>query len=267
LQIKTDNDYGIVLDLGTGARVLSGALLGDPKLAKPLKLHVFLSHTHWDHIMGFPFFVPIHIPGCEIDIYGPVSIEENLETIVGGQLSYKHFPVRFDELRSNIRYHHLKEGSKELPGGLKIRFKYLNHPILCLGYRFEYQGKVIATCFDHEPFQNLFANDPDNFEEGEMVAEDQNKQIRDFYKDVDLLIHDAQYNGPEYKKYTGWGHSTYKYAITQALKCGAKKLIFTHHDPSRTDDQLDIIKKLAEKKLKDKNIIIEPAYEGMELML
>ncbi|MCG8571782.1 MAG: MBL fold metallo-hydrolase [Spirochaetes bacterium] len=267
LQIITDQDYAIVLDFGTGARILGGALLGDPNLVKPLKIHAFLTHTHWDHIMGFPFFAPIHVPGSDIDIYGPVSIEENLETIVGGQLTYKYFPVRIDELRSTINYHHLKEGSMELPGGMKVSYKYLNHPILCLGYKFEYQGKIIATCYDHEPFQNLFANDPDNFAEGEIAAEEQNKLIRDFYKNVDVLIHDAQYTSEEYKKFMGWGHSTYKYAINQALKSKAKKLILFHHDPGRQDDQLDVISKVAAEKLKDQPIEIIPAMEGMEISL
>lgn len=267
LQIKTDQDYEIIIDLGTGVRELSSALLSDPAVKKPLNIEAFLTHTHWDHIMGFPFFTPIHIPSSKINIYGPVSLEENLEKIVGGQLSYKHFPVRFDELRSSITYHHLKEGSMELAGGVKVSYKYLNHPILCLGYKFEYQGKVIATCYDHEPFANLFANDPENCEEGAFVAEEQNRMIRDFYRDVDVLVHDAQYTKKEYQRCIGWGHSTYNYAIDQALKSGVKKLVLFHHDPSRTDSQLDSLAKMCREKMNDYPIEVIPAYEGLEISL
>ena len=155
----------------------------------------------------------------------------------------------------------------ELPGGVKVSYKYLNHPILCLGYKFEYQGKVIGTCYDHEPFVNLFENDPDNFDEGRIVAEEQNKQVSDFFKDADVLIHDAQYTSKEYQRFKGWGHSTYKYAISQALGSRAKKLILFHHDPERTDAQLDLLAKNCREALKAQPIEVLPAHEGMEISL
>ncbi|HOJ64046.1 MAG TPA: MBL fold metallo-hydrolase [Spirochaetota bacterium] len=268
IQIKLGLDYQIIIDCGSGIRELSASLLSDPEIKKPLKIYLFLSHTHWDHIMGFPFFTPIYIPNSEIDIYGPVSFEdEPLDKVVGGQLTYRYFPVRIDELRSNIKYQRLKEGSMELPHGVKISYKFLNHPIMCLGYKITYEGKTFATCYDHEPFINLFENDPENREEGRIACEEQNRAIFEFYKNVDLLVHDSQYTTVEYSKYVGWGHSTYKYAITQALKARVKKLALFHHDPNRTDRQLDSIHNVFKDKFLKYNLEVFPAREKEEIEL
>lgn len=268
IQIITDHEYQVMIDFGTGSRLLGNHYFASPDIAKPLKIHAFISHTHWDHITGFPFFGPIYAPTSEIDIYGPVSLEGNLENIISGQLNYEYFPVNFHQLQSRITYHELKEGSLELPGGLKIHYIYLNHPVLCLGYRFEYEGKTIATCYDHEPYSNVFENDPDNYAEGVAASEESNARIVNFYKGADVLIHDSQYTTKEFPKFIGWGHSTYKYAITQALKADVKKLVLFHHDPDRSDEKLDILKKMCDRTFNNKEgLHVEPAYEGLEILL
>ncbi len=268
IQIKTDLDYQIVIDAGTGIRNLSASLLSDPEVKKPLKIFLFFTHTHWDHIMGFPFFSPIYIPNTEVTIFGPVTFEdEPLEKVIGGQLTYRYFPIRQDELRSSIKYIPLKEGSMKLPGDLNISYKFLNHPILCLGYRIEYKKKVFCTCYDHEPFINLFKDDPTNEEEGRIVSEENNARINAFFNHADLLVHDSQYTTAEYVKYTGWGHSTYKYAITQAIKANVKKLALFHHDPERTDNQLNFIGQTFKEKYSNYGTDIFPAYEKLEITL
>ena len=268
IQIKTDLDYQIIIDAGTGVRSLAGSLLSDPTVKKPLKIFLFLTHTHWDHIMGFPFFTPIYIPDSEITIFGPVTFEEEpLEQVVGGQLTYKYFPLRQDELRSKIKYQNLKEGSMQLPGGIVVSYKYLNHPLLCLGYRFEYKKKVFCTCYDHEPFLNLFEGDPINEDEGKAAADENNARITAFFNNADLLVHDAQYTTKEYEKFVGWGHSTYKYAINQAIHGRVKRLALFHHDPERTDSQLDQVKSSFQDKYKSQNIEIFPAHEKLEIEL
>lgn len=268
IQIITDLDYQVMIDFGTGARSLGAHYFTNPDIKKPLRIHSFLTHTHWDHIYGFPFFGPIYAPNSVIDIYGPVSLDGNLETIVGGQLNYEHFPVNFSQLQSKITYHELKEGTIELEGGVRVSYIYLNHPVLCLGYKIEYKGKSISTCYDHEQYINLFANDPDNFQEGQDVAYFSNKRIVDFYKNSDVLVHDAQYTTKEYPKFTGWGHSTYGYAIDQALKAGVKHLVLTHHDPERSDKKLDTLLKMCNKNYNSKGIFhVEPAYEGLEILI
>jgi len=243
-----DENKLIIIDAGSGIKPLGDKIVREELKDGPVKAKLFLSHTHWDHIIGFPFFVPIFIPGTELDIHSPVNYEErSVEEIIGIQLSYQYFPVRQSELSATIRYHSLREEVTELDDGMKITTKFLNHPVSTLGYRFDYEGHSIVTLFDHEPFRNVFPTDPeaDGYDEaaaleGEEVAEQENARIRAFYAGADVVIHDAQYTQAEYDaKFVGWGHSTYERAMKEAHKAKVKQLLFFHHDPLRTDDQLD----------------------------
>jgi len=228
-------------------------------------MDVFISHTHWDHIMGFPMFTPLFIPGTKICIRGPVSFnDDTLESIIGDQLSYRYWPVRQSDLSAHIEYEELKETTIDMGGGLTVKTKYLNHPILCLGYRFEYQGKSIVTAYDHEPFRNLFPTNPNDpsyneeaAQEGEAAAEEESEKIQHFFSGADILIHDAQYTSAEFLgKHLGWGHSSYEHAIDSAYRAGVKKLLLSHHDPNRTDEQLELL----EKKYKSENSS-KPGFE------
>ncbi len=247
LRIK-ETDRLIIIDAGSGIRELGNYMLEHDLPKGPIKTEIYLTHTHWDHIMGFPFFPPIYIPKTKLKIYGPVSYEQDtLEKIVGGQLTYRYFPVREAELGAEIEYIQLKEGNFDLGDGITLITKYLNHPILCLGYRFEYRGKVFCTCYDTEPFQNLFSTNPEDpsydeamAEEGAMVAEEQNKSVENFIAGADLLVYDTQYTMEEYESSkAGWGHSSFEYAIAAANRAGVKSMAFFHHEPLRTDAQID----------------------------
>ena len=242
------DDRLIIVDAGSGIKSLGDRIVREDLPRGPVRARLFLSHTHWDHIIGFPFFVPIFIPGTELEIYSPVNYEErSLEEIIGIQLSYQYFPVRQSELSARISYHSLREEVLELDDGMRITTKFLNHPVSTLGYRFDYDGRSIVTLFDHEPFRNVFPDDPDAdgydeaiAREGAEVAEQENARIRDFYNGADVLIHDAQYTQAEYDaRFVGWGHSTYEGVISEADRAGVGALYFFHHDPLRTDDQLD----------------------------
>lgn len=248
LEVRFDEiDRFIIIDAGSGIRLLGNWLMKNELPKGPIKTEVLISHTHWDHIMGFPFFTPIFVPGTELTVYGPVTYEEEgLDRIIGDQLSYRYFPVRQSELAAKITYHPLKESSMDLGDGIWITTKYLNHPILCLGYRFEYKGKVFCTAYDTEPFRNVFPTDPDSpdydpdaAEEGEKAAREENEKVWRFLQGADILIHDSQYTRKEYlESKIGWGHSYFEWVINSAHKAGVKKLLLFHHDPMRTDEEL-----------------------------
>ena len=242
----------IIIDAGSGIRTLGNVLMANDMSNGPIKTDIFLSHTHWDHIMGYPFFTPIYVPTTEVKIYGPVTFEDDpLEDVVGGQMKYRYFPINVGELSSNIEYIRLKEDPFiDLGEGLHLSTKLLNHPITSLGYRFEYNGKVVCTCYDTEPFRNLFVTDTEDPSydevmalEGEEVATEQNMVVEEFFSGADLLIHDAQYTEEEYANRVNWGHTSMEYAVAAANRAGVKKMALFHHDPDRTDEQLDELAK------------------------
>ena len=262
----------LIIDAGSGLRALGDFMLKNDLPKGPINTDILMSHTHWDHIMGFPFFPPLYIKSSNLRIYGPVTYEdESLEQIIGGQLRYRYFPVRQDELSAHIEYKELKETSFEIGDGIFITTKYMNHPILCLGYRIEYKGKVFCTAYDNEPFRNVFPTDPADpdydqivAEEGELAAEEENKKMERFFEGADVLVYDTQYTLKEYKaSKTGWGHCTFEHAVNSAHKAGVKKLLFFHHDPMRTDAQLDELLAAYKNIVKNKtSLTLEIAREG-----
>ncbi|NPU84707.1 MAG: MBL fold metallo-hydrolase [Syntrophaceae bacterium] len=245
-----DSRRTVIIDAGSGIRDLGNLMMVRDLPEGPIRADLFLTHTHWDHIMGFPFFTPVYVPGTKLNIYGPATYEEEtMRDVMGGQMAYRYFPVRWTDLAADIRYFDLKEERIDLGGGLLVSSIYLNHPVLSLGYRFERAGAVLCTVFDTEPFRNIFSTDPldssyseEMAAEGEAVAKEQNERLEAFFHGADFLIHDAQYTGEEYSQgKTGWGHSPMEHAIQTAGRAGVKRLALFHHDPMRTDAELDAL--------------------------
>jgi phosphoribosyl 1,2-cyclic phosphodiesterase len=270
------SDRLIIVDAGSGIRSLGNAMMANDLPKGPLRADIFLSHTHWDHIMGFPFFTPIYIPGSKLKVHGPVSFEEDpLEEVVGGQMKYRYFPINLGELASEIEYIRLKEDPAiDLGDGLRLTTKLLNHPITALGYRFEFAGKSVCTCYDTEPFRNLFITDPDDpgydeamAVEGEEVAAEQNQAVEQFFAGTDLLIYDAQYTEAEYANRINWGHTTIEYAIAAAQRAGVKRLALFHHDPDRADARLDELAEIYCSPAQPGKTEVFFAREGMEFLL
>lgn len=267
----------IVIDAGSGVRGLGDWLVRNELKNGPIDADVFITHTHWDHIMGFPMFTPIYVPGTTLRIRGPVNFEdETLEQIIGAQLSYRYWPVRQDELAAKIRYESLKETELDLGDGVVVKTKYLNHPVLCLGYRVEYEGKAFVTAYDHEPFINLFPTDPADPDydeavarEGEAAAREENERVEAFFRGADLLVHDTQYTAKEYKAgKQGWGHSSYEHAINAANRVGVKRLLLFHHDPNRSDAELQELELFYQAKTRGRtSMAVDVAREGLTVNL
>lgn len=275
LRFKKNNRL-IIIDAGSGIRELGNYLTKYDLPNGPLNFEIFLTHTHWDHIMGFPFFAPMYIPNTKIKIYGPVSYgDDTLEDIVGGLLTYRYFPIRQKELLSEIEYIDLKEGRFDLGDGLMVTTKYLNHPILCLGYRFEYRNKQFCTLYDTEPFRNVFSTDigapdydPMMALEGDRVAKEENQRVENFYADADIVVVDAQYTMEEYEPAkVGWGHMAMEDALEMAKRARVKKLVFFHHEPTRTDDEIDTLSQKFCSKEMAGDIDLLFARDGMEMTL
>jgi len=248
LRFPNAGDRLIIIDAGSGIRELGLHLMANDLKKGPIHADLFLSHTHWDHIQGFPFFTPIFIKGTQLKVWGPKTHDsEGLEQTMGDQMSYRYFPIRGVELSAKMEYVHLQEGKFDLGDGITVYTKYLNHPVICLGYRFEYAGKIFCTFFDTEPFRNLFCADPNDPAydenmaiEGEAAALEQNVKAEEFITGADLVVYDAQYTQEEYAAgKRGWGHTSMEQACETAARCSVKNLVLFHHDPLRSDQQLD----------------------------
>ncbi len=249
LELRSDKDDWIIFDAGTGIRELAGTL----DFSKSHDIHLFISHPHWDHISGFPFFVPVFIPGNKITIYGPGTFEKTLEEIIRGQMTYSYFPVRTEELAAEIKFKELKEGTTNL-GNFEIHSITLNHPVSCLGYKVKYEDKVFIYLGDNEPYYNVYDdNDPDVI----AIAKDMNNRLVKFVTGADMLVTDAQYIPSEYESHKGWGHSTTHDVVNMAIKGNVKKVFFFHHDPMRTDKDIDFIVKHYRDKMEEKGQTLE----------
>jgi len=267
----------IIIDAGSGLRELANYMLAHDLPLGPIATEIYLSHTHWDHIMGFPFFVPVYIPGTTIKVFGPVTYEdEPLEAVVGGQMKYRYFPVNMGELASSIEYHRLKEEPRiDLGDGIILSTAIINHPITALGYRFSFRGAVFCTAYDTEPFRNLFVTDPADpsydelmASEGEEAAREQNEVLEKFFQGADLLVHDAQYTRKEYENgKIGWGHTPIENAIAAARRADVKQLALFHHDPERSDEQIDAMASLYCAPGQTGNMHAFFAREGQEIIL
>ena len=266
----------IVIDAGSGIRRLGLDLMTRPGRAPRMALDLFLTHTHIDHILGLPFFQPLYMSDTHVSLYGPLtSSEGSLKKVIGGQLSYQYFPVRQVELAADIRYVDLAEGVYDIGDGIRISATYLNHPLLCLGYRIEFRGKVLCTAFDTEPFRNIFSTAPSDpgydesmAREGEQAACDANLRIQEFVRGADLLIHDGQFTAGEYAAgRAGWGHSSIEHAVAMAEASGTRRLALVHHDPMRTDSELDRLAEVHGGFRPGSGLEVIFGYEGLNLEL
>lgn len=265
IEIRTDNNDLIILDAGTGIHLLGQKLLKQ----LPITAHIFISHTHWDHIQGLPFFSPIFILGNQLKIYGgldPVT-HEGIERALSVQLQYSYFPIREAELNASVEYNTLKPREHVTIGSATITPILLSHPVLNFGYRIDCDGQSIFFTGDYEPLFNIYAPEDSEFDQYQSFIDEKQNEIIQAMQDVDALIVDSSYTTKEYLSKKGWGHGTYDSAMKLASLAKAKKLFFTHHEPTRSDDQLESIYKEILNNNPDLDYEIVLAREGVENLL
>ncbi len=231
VEVCADDGTRVVIDCGTGAHELAHALMADPTSADG---HLLVSHTHWDHIQGFPFFDPLFVSGQRWEIYAPGGRAQHLEACLAGQMSYDYHPVSLSDLEASYRFHDLTEGQFDA-GGIRVTAQYLNHPALTLGYRLEADGATVIYASDHEPHSVRPAESRPG---AEPVHQEDQRHVR-FLAGADLVIHDAQYTLDEYAQKSGWGHTPFECAVDYAIAARAVRLALYHHDPWRADGDVD----------------------------
>jgi phosphoribosyl 1,2-cyclic phosphodiesterase len=265
LEVRTANNELIILDAGTGIHPLAQSLMTQ----LPITAHIFISHTHWDHIQGLPFFVPIFIPGNQLNIYGcqdPLT-GEGIDRALNVQLQYSYFPIREAELKAKIDYHTATPGVPLQIGSATITPILLNHPVLNFGYRIDCDGKSLFFTGDYEPPYNIYSEEDEEYGEYQIIVEQRLSEVTQAMAEVDVLIIDSSYTEEEYKLKRGWGHGTYHSAIELAALAKVKKLCLTHHEPTRTDRQLDDIFVELHKIHNNASCELLLAKEGMQIEL
>jgi phosphoribosyl 1,2-cyclic phosphodiesterase len=254
----------VILDAGTGIRELGQQLTA---FKKPIRVHMLLSHTHWDHIQGFPFFSPIYSPGNEIFVYGPRALEKSLEEALMFQMQYSYFPVRGVELAARVKFTELGEETFSI-GDFEISSKSMNHPIRVLAYKVHHKGRSVIYTGDNEPYFDVLTERAVNVDTGihrrsEFIKEC-NQRVVDFCKGADLLVADAQYTDAEYETKRGWGHSSISQVLELSEDSGVRKLVLFHHEPTHDDKTLDLIERQTRARAKGKLQVVT-AREGMIL--
>ncbi len=217
-----DNEL-IIIDAGTGIRALGNRLLTE----ECRDINLLITHSHWDHLSGFPFFAPLYEEKCRINVYGPRPTQASLRKIVSKTMGAPYFPIEFEDIKAEISFPITVEEAYDI-GSIKVRTIPLRHPSKCVGYRLEEDGRAFVFMTDNE-IERDYSNG--------LCYED----YVNFASGADLLFHDAEYSMEEYAKTKGWGHSAYLHTVRFAMDAGVKALGLFHHNQDRTDEEIDAI--------------------------
>jgi len=270
VEVRADGEL-IVLDAGTGIREL-GLALENEFGSQPINLSLLITHVHWDHIQGFPFFVPSYNDKNQIRILGYNGTDSGLREILNGQMATPFFPVALYDLPGKIQFENLKSMDFKI-GKVRVRARFMNHPGVCVGYRIFTSKGSVAYLPDHEPYEAFKLHSAKSHllspEQTQKRAHEDRGELVKFLQGSDILILDSQYTDEEYQAHVGWGHGSLSTAISLALDACVRKLILFHHDPTHDDQAIDkmvqIARKLAAKS--ESYLEVEGAREGSEMTL
>jgi len=222
LEIRTNDDQILIVDAGSGIREAGNSLIADNRY----NLTLLLTHAHWDHILGFPFFKPIYSRKTRLNIWGCPFTQKSIKKMFSPLMAAPNFPVKYDNIHAKISYNRVCFKQNFNFGSMRITPIALSHPNQGTGYKFEEDGKTFVFLTDNELGHR---------HKGGLDF----KKYLEFSRGADLLFHDAEYKKEEYKKARGWGHSCYTDALRLALEAEVKKLGLFHHNQERIDDDID----------------------------
>lgn len=259
VEIRAGNQL-VILDAGSGLRAL-GASIGSELAGHPMETTLLISHTHWDHIQGLPFFVPAYDGRNRIRILAPPGKRHHIASALENQMIPIHFPVRLGQLAGLLPIEEMS-AANSIFGICSLRAINLNHPGDCAGFRFDCDGISIAYLSDHEPYHSLTLETPPL-----PAAEVAQARLTEFVQDCDLLILDTQYDEAEYPKRHGWGHGCVVDSVALAQAAGVRELALFHHDPSHGDAKIRQMLADAQRLANDGNseLKVRAAREGEQL--
>lgn len=268
IEVRGDHNELIVLDGGTGIFQLAQSLF--PEF--PIKINIFITHSHWDHIQGLPMFTPIFVSGNEVTIHGARDIvnQRGVRDVLSRQMEYAYFPVREAELKARMSYVDLLPPSQTVRiGSLKVSCLLMNHPVLNFGYRVECNGKSMVFSGDHEWDFNIYHPEDEEYQDYQSAIDEKRQGIIEFFRGADALVIDTAYTQEEYPLRKGWGHGTFEFSIAAAREAGVRQVYLTHHEPTRSDDALEkaFAKALADNRVGEGDPHFYLAREGLVVEL
>jgi len=260
----------IILDAGTGIRLLGRRLVEEFK-TQPIDVTLLLSHTHWDHIQGLPFFLPVYEPQNHLRILGYEGARHGLEVVLAGQMESPFFPIGLREVPANVRIEELKEMHFSV-GPVRVKAAFANHPCPCVGYRLFTSNGSVAFFPDNESFPESVPPPRAAAASAARVrasAANQNRKMVEFLRGADVLIMDAQYDVEEYNEHVGWGHGCLDAVVALALEARVGMLYLFHHDPDHDDDKVSQMLAHARKLVATQKgkLEVEAAREGATVEL
>lgn len=254
VEVRLDGQL-LILDAGSGIRVLGDELLQTAQ-SNPIEATILLSHSHWDHIQGLPFFCPGYSAKNRFTIFGAAGRAEQLQRALAAQMTPLHFPVGLDQMHGLEPVRELSPDATKIEN-LLVRTTALNHPGGCTGFRIESTAGHVAYLPDHEPYRN----------NGHEAGDAPRRALIEFVRGVDLLILDTQYTSDEYANRVGWGHGCLPDSVELAIESGARRLILFHHDPAHNDRQIDRMVEVARATAVGTPLVIDAASEHETLSL
>jgi phosphoribosyl 1,2-cyclic phosphodiesterase/CheY-like chemotaxis protein len=270
VEVRADGEI-IILDAGTGMRGL-GIALQEEFANRPIRPTLLISHTHWDHIQGLPFFLPAYDSKNSLRVIGYEGARESLATMLEGQMETSFFPVKLRDMPSAISIEEKREMDFSI-GKVNVQSRFVNHPGICVGYRLFTSNGSIAYLPDNEQYDvlKLRAVPPGNpgLTEARVYADDARTKLVEFLRGADILIIDTQYTDEEYARKVGWGHGSLSSAVTLALDAQVHKLFLFHHDPTHDDKMIDEMVEAARTIVLESGrpMEVEAAREGTEVWL
>jgi phosphoribosyl 1,2-cyclic phosphodiesterase len=214
----------LIIDLGTGLRALGGHLASQSEAGEPFRATALLSHLHYDHVLGLPFFSPLRSDDAVLEVFGPAQDAGPLDQVLAGIVQPPFFPIRMGQFQGELRFHDLEGTEQFAVGEALVTARRIPHIGTTLGFRIEADGATVAYLSDHQaPADGRTVDD----------------RVRTLCEGADLVIHDAQYSTAEFATLADWGHSTVEYAVHVATVSGARRLALFHHDPAHTDGDID----------------------------
>ena len=270
VEVRTASGQTIVIDAGTGLRALGQKLAREARGVAGTH-HILLSHVHWDHIQGLPFFEPAYVPGTRIHVYALLTAADELQQVIGGITRHEFFPMSLSAVPAEFEFHEVEPRARLHLGDVEVLPIALNHPFGAVGYRCDADGTSVAYVSDTAPFtdvlhkQHFLPGLEPLTDDDRAALERMQAELIEAIRGCDTVIYDTHFLPEEYARFPHYGHSTPEHALDIVAGNGVRRLILYHHAPSHTDDQMDEIAARYRALGAQRGVDVITACEGMRL--